>query len=292
MDQEPDILTNPYLGVHNYGLDNEEGNLVCCVNDLLEGNGNRYKVIDLLGTGTFGQVFKCWDARRNILVAVKIIKNKPAYYAQGLIEIDVVRTLNSLQRTEFSKHIVEYKDSFEFKNHLCLVFEILKDSLLDILTQNGFRCLPLTTVQPMAVQILRALLTLEDANIIHCDLKPENILVADKEFAHSYVNFDQECDIYNPNEAATRGSAFGCGGGGETGAVKNSGKTSNKKDESVIHDATVVEPALLGVGEEAPAAGAQKQKAWGEKLLKVIDFGSACSEGRALYSYVQSRFCK
>lgn len=290
MDKEPEILTWPRLGVQNYGLDNEEGNLVCCVNDLLEGAGNRYKVVDLLGTGTFGQVFKCWDAKRNILVAVKIIKNKPAYYAQGLIEIDVVRTLNSLKRTEFSKHIVEYKDSFEFKNHLCLVFEILKYSLLDILTENGFRCLPLTTVQPMAVQILRALSTLEDANIIHCDLKPENILVADEDFAHSYVNIDGTEEQDDDEECSNHGDDKD--NDGVEGAVQILRNIDNIRKSDSINDATVVEPALIREGGEAPAAGAHKQKAWGEMLLKVIDFGSACSEGRALYSYVQSRFCK
>lgn len=42
----------------------------------------RYIVRDLLGQGTFGQVVKCLQEDINELVAVKVIKNHPAYYHQ------------------------------------------------------------------------------------------------------------------------------------------------------------------------------------------------------------------
>lgn len=43
---------------------------------------NRYIVRDLLGQGTFGQVVKCLQEDISELVAVKVIKNHPAYYHQ------------------------------------------------------------------------------------------------------------------------------------------------------------------------------------------------------------------
>ena len=63
------------------------------------------------------------------------------------------------------------------EGHICIVFELLSMSMLDILTENQFRGLPLTLVQTFTKQLVNALVTLEDANIIHCDLKPENILL-------------------------------------------------------------------------------------------------------------------
>ena len=54
----------------------------------------RYVVKDMLGQGTFGQVCKCWVAELDRFVAVKIIKNQPAYYQQALVEVSILTTVN------------------------------------------------------------------------------------------------------------------------------------------------------------------------------------------------------
>jgi serine/threonine protein kinase len=68
-------------------------NLICRVNDELQAPRTSYVVLDLLGQGTFGQVFRCQDARTRKIVAVKVVKNKPAYRAQANIEIQVGASL-------------------------------------------------------------------------------------------------------------------------------------------------------------------------------------------------------
>lgn len=50
----------------------------------------RYIIKDLLGQGTFGQVAKCWSEERNCFVAVKIIKNQPAYHQQAIVEVSIL----------------------------------------------------------------------------------------------------------------------------------------------------------------------------------------------------------
>jgi dual specificity protein kinase YAK1 len=45
----------------------------------------RYTVVDKLGQGTFGQVMKC-DTDDKEGYAIKIIRNKPAYTNQALVE--------------------------------------------------------------------------------------------------------------------------------------------------------------------------------------------------------------
>lgn len=57
---------------------------------------NRYIVKDILGQGTFGQVAKCWVPETNSFVAVKIIKNQPAYYQQAWVEVSILTTVPSL----------------------------------------------------------------------------------------------------------------------------------------------------------------------------------------------------
>lgn len=176
------ILTNPSAPSATNQSDNKDGNLIVKVHDTIESaSAIRYSVIDLLGVGTFGQVFRCQKEKSGDQVALKVIKNIPAYYNQGLLEIKIVSMLNTSYDPNNQCHIVRILDSFEFKSHICVVFELLNLSLLDVLTQNQYRGLPLTIIQRIARQLLKALVTLQDANIIHCDLKPENILISRKE---------------------------------------------------------------------------------------------------------------
>ena len=53
----------------------------------------RYIVKDVLGHGTFGQVAKCWVPDTSSFVAVKIIKNQPAYHQQALVEVSILTTV-------------------------------------------------------------------------------------------------------------------------------------------------------------------------------------------------------
>lgn len=47
----------------------------------------------MLGHGTFGQVAKCWVEEFNGFLAVKVIKNQPAYYQQALVEVSILTTV-------------------------------------------------------------------------------------------------------------------------------------------------------------------------------------------------------
>ena len=51
----------------------------------------RYKIIDLLGSGTFGQVVKCENLSTHELVSVKIIKNKLAFRQQSNMEAEILQ---------------------------------------------------------------------------------------------------------------------------------------------------------------------------------------------------------
>ncbi|KAL1536544.1 dual specificity protein kinase yak1 [Salvia divinorum] len=174
------FLTSPSVGLLNDGCDNENSDLILTVNySLVNSNINqRYVVKDVLGQGTFGQVAKCWVAEMNSFVAVKIIKNLPAFYQQALVEVSILTTLNKKFDPEDKHHIVRIYDYFVYQNHLCIVFELLDVNLYELLKLNHFRGLSLSIVQLFSKQILRGLALMKDAGIIHCDLKPENILLS------------------------------------------------------------------------------------------------------------------
>lgn len=43
----------------------------------------RYEILDQLGEGSFGEVYKCMDYKRNKLIALKIVKNNEKYANQA-----------------------------------------------------------------------------------------------------------------------------------------------------------------------------------------------------------------
>ncbi|KAI7901240.1 kinase-like domain-containing protein [Cokeromyces recurvatus] len=173
------ILTKPSLACKNDGYDNEYSDYILYVNDWIGPihDERRYLIIDLLGSGTFGQVVKCKDTETNELVGIKVIKNKPAYTKQSLLEVDVLEHLNNVSDPYDEHHILRLYDSFMFRNHLCLVFELLSVNLYELLKQNHFKGFSIYLVRLLAMQLLDTLSTTKKYNIIHCDLKPENILL-------------------------------------------------------------------------------------------------------------------
>lgn len=62
--------------------------------------------------------------------------------------------LNERYDPNDTKNIVRLLDCFEFKNHLCLVFELLSINLYELLKQNQFRGLPLPLIRHFIKQIL------------------------------------------------------------------------------------------------------------------------------------------
>mmetsp|Transcript_29362 Transcript_29362/g.103526 ORF Transcript_29362/g.103526 Transcript_29362/m.103526 type:complete len:536 (+) Transcript_29362:77-1684(+) len=173
-------LTYPHEGVRNNRHDNLENELICFAGDTLgcqpgAGDGPSFEIVDRLGSGSFGQVFRCRSRKTGRLVAIKVVKNCASYSQQALIESQIARALNANQR---SPHIVHLFGDFTHLSHVCLVFELLSMNLYELLKQNQFRGLPLASVRLFAMQIVAGLVALDCARVVHCDLKPENILLA------------------------------------------------------------------------------------------------------------------
>ncbi|KAL5523690.1 hypothetical protein ACEPAG_7863 [Sanghuangporus baumii] len=172
------VLTKPSKPMHNDGYDNEDYDYILYVNDWLgTEQNNRYLILDVLGQGTFGQVVKCQNMKTHEIVAVKVVKNKPAYFNQSMMEVTILELLNNQCDPQDEHHILRLRDSFIHKNHLCLVFELLSSNLYELIKQNQFQGLSTQLVKVFTAQLLDALSVLKDARLIHCDLKPENILL-------------------------------------------------------------------------------------------------------------------
>ena len=193
------VLTKPSKGVKNDGYDNEDSDYILYVNDILgnedSGHKNRYLILDVLGQGTFGQVVKCQNLKTQEVVAVKVVKNKTAYFNQSMMEVSVLDLLNGKLDKHDDHHLLRLKDTFIHRQHLCLVFELLSVNLYELIKQNQFRGLSTTLVRVFAQQLLNGLSLLNKARLIHCDLKPDNILLKNLESPIiKIIDFGSACD--------------------------------------------------------------------------------------------------
>ncbi|KAG0227699.1 dual specificity protein kinase yak1 [Actinomortierella wolfii] len=189
------VLTKPSKPMHNEGYDNEDYDYILYVGDILGSEERqRYQILDILGQGTFGQVVKCQNLKTNAIVAVKVVKNKPAYFNQSMMEVTVLELLNERYDREDRHHILRLLDTFIHRRHLCLVFELLSVNLYELIKQNQFRGLSMSLVRVFTAQLLDALCVLNEARIIHCDLKPENVLLKNLETpAIKVIDFGSAC---------------------------------------------------------------------------------------------------
>ena len=89
-------------------------------------------------------------------------------------------------------------NSFYFRNHLCITFELLSINLYEFIKNNNFQGLSLALIRRFAVQILNSLKYLYREQIIHCDLKPENILLKSaNKSAIKVIDFGSSCFVEN-----------------------------------------------------------------------------------------------
>ncbi|KAG8928430.1 dual specificity protein kinase kns1 [Tulasnella sp. 417] len=158
--------------------DDKEGYYIITPGDLI---GNRYQIVRLLGQGTFGKVVEATDVQSKKKVAVKIIRAIPKYRDASKIEIRVLRTLRQRDPANENKciHLLEW---FDFRNHICIVTELLGLCIYDFLKENDFQSFPRRHIQDFARQLLTSVAFLHDLTLIHTDLKPENILLVDHQY--------------------------------------------------------------------------------------------------------------
>lgn len=109
-------------------------------------------IIKLLGQGTFGKVVEAYDKQRKSRCAVKIIRSIQKYRDASRIELRVLSTLSSNDQQNRNK-CIHLRDCFDYRNHICIVTDLLGQSVFDFLKGNGFVPFPSTQIQNFARQL-------------------------------------------------------------------------------------------------------------------------------------------
>jgi len=132
----------------------------------------KYLILDKLGEGGMGEVWRARDEQLNRSVAIKIlppdVSTDPSRRARFEQEARALAALNH-------PNIVAVYEAGQHEGRAYIVSELVEGEPLRAIL-NGSRP-PLRRLMEMAAQIAEALAAAHHAGIVHRDLKPENIMV-------------------------------------------------------------------------------------------------------------------
>ena len=134
---------------------------------------DKYKLLEKIGQGAFGFIYKAQLINTNKFYAIKFedmnqsqyILEKESYY---------LSYLNIPQ-------IPKFRAFGYFGSYIILIMELLGKSLDKILSENSYSKLSLRCVCNIAYQLISILEIIHAFSLIHCDLKPENIAIGEGE---------------------------------------------------------------------------------------------------------------
>ena len=92
------------------------------------------------------QVIKAFDHKTQETVAIKMIRNKKRFHTQAMIEMKILRDIQTWDPTD-AHNVVRMHGYFKFRNHLCklnyltsgIIFELLSMNLYEFIKCNEFR---------------------------------------------------------------------------------------------------------------------------------------------------------
>ncbi|HEX2907803.1 MAG TPA: serine/threonine-protein kinase, partial [Phototrophicaceae bacterium] len=141
--------------------------------------GGRYRLLDQLGQGGMGIVYRAYDRLAHQHIALKQVKAPPEKLRLNSLRSDPLLALAQEFRLLASlrhPHIVAVLD-YGFDAHQLPYYTMELLEAAQTITAYG-RTLAADGKTRLLIEMLQALVYLHRRGVIHCDLKPANVLVA------------------------------------------------------------------------------------------------------------------
>jgi serine/threonine-protein kinase len=138
-----------------------------------------YELVDLLGKGAMGRVFRARHVLLGREVAIKVL-NADLAARPDIVDrfFREARVVNEIDHA----NIVEVTDFVEAPGLAYLVMELLDGtSLRDILKEKGRKYPPIARLLGILIQVCEALDAAHGKGVVHRDLKPDNVFVVKRD---------------------------------------------------------------------------------------------------------------
>jgi serine/threonine-protein kinase len=139
----------------------------------------RYRLLDLLGRGGMGEVWRAFDTATERVVALKVL---PTQFADDATFQERFRREAKAAAALDEPHVVPIHDFGEIDGRLYVTMRLIKGHDLHTILGQGRMDVPRAVA--IVDQVASALHAAHQVNLVHRDVKPSNILVGDNDFAY------------------------------------------------------------------------------------------------------------
>ncbi len=162
---------------------------------------DHFELVEVIGHGGMGAVYKALDTSLNRYVALKLLRKSsgsPEQIAQLETEAAITASINH-------PHVVRVFSTGLDRGRFYIAMELVEKGTLDSLIELQGRVAEAQVIE-VGIQIASGLRAAQQAGLIHRDVKPGNILFAD---SHTAKIVDFGLAIFAEDEAKMRGEIWG-----------------------------------------------------------------------------------